>query len=160
MFQWCYRIHSEGPEKATREGVWMAYVPNQIKCASLLTRSRPRSYWKDTSHQNWVRKHESKRKHKMQTNPKITARTLTTALTASRAIHQTSCERDREITMKTQWEPRKTWALNLVAQEQDGNQREQIENPRHPHRQKTRDDNGSGSGWVEQLPTHQQRGYG
>jgi hypothetical protein len=41
----------------------LAYVPNQTQRASLLTRSRARSYWKATSPQTWVRNLESKRKH-------------------------------------------------------------------------------------------------
>jgi hypothetical protein len=56
---------TEGPEKVTREGgVWepikipqrnLTYIPNQTRCVSLLTRSRPRSYRKATSPWNRVR---------------------------------------------------------------------------------------------------------
>jgi hypothetical protein len=60
---------SEGSEKTTRGGggEWesikiprenLTYVLESTRRASLPTRSRPRSYWKATSPQNWVRNTE------------------------------------------------------------------------------------------------------
>jgi hypothetical protein len=54
----------EGREKATREGGWepikisrrnSAYVPKSIQLGSLLTRSRPHSYWTTIGFRNRVR---------------------------------------------------------------------------------------------------------
>jgi hypothetical protein len=60
------KMVSEGPDKATRGGggEWepikfsrgnSAYVPNQSQHTSLLTHSRPHSYWEATSPRNRVR---------------------------------------------------------------------------------------------------------
>jgi hypothetical protein len=65
---------TKGLDKATRGGGNgsqskihrgnLAYVPKQIQHTSLLTRSKPHSYWKAIGHRNQDRKPESQRKHK------------------------------------------------------------------------------------------------
>jgi hypothetical protein len=102
----------------------LAYVPNLTRHTYLLIRSRPHSYQKAIGPWNWVWDQKTQRKHNsLQT--RVTSDTTTTEigwtklLTVSRIFHQTPCGRDRKITTKAWWEPRKTWVLDQVAQEQN-----------------------------------------
>jgi hypothetical protein len=107
----------------------LTYVLNLTQRTSLLTRSRPPSYRKDITPQNWVRNWKHNGKHET-VQARVTSEPMTT-LSPSQVFHRTPCGHARETTMGAQQEQEKLEPLDQWIKNRTGFHLQQSTYKRH-----------------------------